>query len=270
MEAQPANSCFGGPAWANTDKNPEETAVLTFGVRRKPALFETASSSGAHTIANISHAGGGAGTEKVRGVARDDGPYSVVEATLADAPELAFMHGESVGAIPPDDPHAPEGPYTKPGWTSELIEMRKAALQSAEGVARKRREIAKAQGNPNELYLLAKNEKGFIVGFGWGIRGAEEAALNANYVHPRYWRQGIGFLLVRAVLDWSDPELPLTVATTPTHPSVLFYQRSGFEIVPGSEHRVTVGAQGQVWQVKLVHPPRRGPVVGDGSSGLLA
>lgn len=244
-----AHPCSREVSWRKSRDQSEGAAAPETGALRGRLRLEPAPSVRAH-VAHVSHAGGGAGIE-VRGVARGEDPYSIVRVTLDDASEVAYIHGESLGATPADDPEAPEGPDTRPGWTRELLDMRKAVLQSQEGIERKQRQIAEALADPNQLYLVAKNQKGAVIGFCVAIRGERQNTLTMVYVHPNYWRRDIGRSLVQAAIDWGNPDLPFAVRTTPTHPSVLFYERLGFEVVPDSAHQLPVGDDAQVWQIRM-------------------
>lgn len=153
--------------------------------------------------------------------------YTIVEPAIEDAEDLVAMHGESWLDTYPNDEHG-----VSRAFIQETVESR----GSEKGIDMRREYIKESHSNPNYYFRIAKNNTGKVVGFIDGRKG-EENELSGLYIAKSEYGTGLAQQLCGGILEWfgSEADVYLTVVTYNGR-AQKFYQKNGFEIIPGTEH----------------------------------
>jgi GNAT superfamily N-acetyltransferase len=118
------------------------------------------------------------------------------------------------------------------GVTREWVEARnKEQLTPEKMTDRKRRLVA-----PNAAGWVAKDADGTIIGVINAYCDANDIQrVGSLYVDRRWHGRGVGGALMRRMIEWSDPALPIELGVvTYNGRAKAFYHKWGFEEIPGS------------------------------------
>lgn len=153
--------------------------------------------------------------------------YEIVQPTVEDAEGLVAMHGQSWLDAYPNDEH---------GVSREFIQEHVDQRASKEGIEKRRQYIQESYTNPDYYFRIAKNSQGEVVGFVDGRKG-EKNELNGLYIDKAEYGKGLAQQLCDGILAWfSDKDDIYLTVVTYNGRAKTFYQKLGFEIIPGSEH----------------------------------
>lgn len=126
-------------------------------------------------------------------------------------------------------------PSPENGVSKEWVEEQVAARFSAEGLERSEKFIAAVLDDPSQIHRVAVQE-GEVVGFAHGTThedGVKE--LLAIYVDPEAYGTGIGSRLMDEINQWAEGSSTRLTVASYNQRAIRFYEKQGFEIVPGSE-----------------------------------
>lgn len=126
-------------------------------------------------------------------------------------------------------------PSEENGVSREWVEERTSSWLTPEKISESEEFLQTVLDDPNQLHRVATKD-GRIVGFVHATKkedGTQE--LNAIYTDPETFGTGLGDQLMTIVDEWlGDRDVELEVAIY-NHRAILFYEKHGFVIVPGSE-----------------------------------
>lgn len=153
--------------------------------------------------------------------------YVIVEPAVEDAESLSAMHGQSWLDTYPNDEHGVSFDYIQ-----AMVEKR----GNKKGLEIRRKYIEESHTNPDYYFRVAKDIQGEVVGFVDGRKGKKNE-LCGLYIAKSEYGTGLALELCEGILGWlgRDKDVCLTVVSYNAR-AQKFYQKIGFEIIPGSEH----------------------------------
>lgn len=117
-------------------------------------------------------------------------------------------------------------PSPENGVSKEWVYERSANL-SADYIAER---LPKYKADPNDLYIVAKTNRGEVCGFLHAEKQTKYNELSALYLAPKFKGKHIGGALIQKFIEWIDKSKPsrLECASYNTH-AIGFYEHYGFK-----------------------------------------
>lgn len=152
--------------------------------------------------------------------------YEIREATVDDAVAARRMHAESWLATYPNDEY---------GITYEWVKEYTDQWFTPESVEKSRRIVEDILTDPNHFYRIA-TDGDQVVGM-VNMQGNEDGTkeLEAIYTSPETFGTGLGQQLMDQAIEWTGGAATTLTVVTYNARAIRFYEKNGFEIIPGSE-----------------------------------
>jgi GNAT superfamily N-acetyltransferase len=165
--------------------------------------------------------------------------------TPDDAEEIAALYATTWLATYPNSEY---------GITTADIESKNAERLSPERINRLREYITSVVDKSENFYLLAKDNSQ-IVGVCTATEYDEYVQLSSIYVLPTEQGKGIGGALMKACLQWANPDKPIKLhVVTYNQPAINFYERWGFKNTGKqfTEERFTVASGNALPEIEMI------------------